>query len=63
VICYLIWYHALGRIGASRLATFSYLQPLFATLTAIPLIGEVAGWPVVLGGVLVLSGVALAEKR
>jgi drug/metabolite transporter (DMT)-like permease len=63
VLCYLIWYHALGKLGASRVAMFSYLQPLFATLSAIPLIGEAAGWAVAVGGVLVLGGVALAEKR
>lgn len=34
-ICYLIYYYALTRISASRLAAFVYLEPVIATLMAV----------------------------
>jgi drug/metabolite transporter (DMT)-like permease len=62
ILSYLIYYYALSRIPASRVSAFSYLQPVFATLLAIPLLGEMAGWPAAAGGALVLTGVAIAER-
>jgi drug/metabolite transporter (DMT)-like permease len=62
VICYLIYYHALSRIPASRVSAFAYLQPLFATMMALPILGENLSSGVVLGGLLVLAGVWLTER-
>jgi drug/metabolite transporter (DMT)-like permease len=57
VVCYLIYYHALSKISASRVSAFSYSQPLIATLTGFVALGEPVTGAVALGGVLVLSGV------
>lgn len=57
VVCYLIYYHALSKIPASRVAAFSYSQPLIATLTGFVTLGEPVTAAVALGGMLVLSGV------
>ncbi len=57
VVCYLIYYHALSKISASRVSAFSYSQPLIATLTGFVALGEPVTAAVALGGVLVLSGV------
>jgi drug/metabolite transporter (DMT)-like permease len=57
VVCYLIYYHALSKIPASRVAAFSYSQPLIATLTGFAALGEPVTAAVAVGGVLVLSGV------
>lgn len=62
VIAYLIYYYALERIPASRLSAFSYLQPLFATLMAIPTLGEYPTRSLLIGGVLVVCGVFVAER-
>ncbi len=62
VVCYLIFYWALAHIPASRVSAFSYLQPLFATLLAIPLLGEVITVPLMLGGALVFAGVLMTER-
>lgn len=62
VFCYLIYYHALKWIPASRVSTFSYLQPLIATLLAIVLLDETPAKSLFLGGGLVLAGVYLAER-
>ena len=62
VLCYLIYYYALAHIPASRVAAFSYLQPLLATVLAIPLLGEHPTTSLVAGGCLVLLGVFVAER-
>jgi len=62
VLCYLIYYYALAHIPASRISAFSYLQPLLATVLAIPLLGENPTLSLVSGGLLVLVGVFVAER-
>jgi len=62
VICYLIFYYALTQIPASKVAAFGYLQPLLATLLAVPLLGESITAGTVVGGSLVFSGICLAER-
>ncbi|HET8546632.1 MAG TPA: DMT family transporter, partial [Bryobacteraceae bacterium] len=62
VLCYLIYYHALTCIPASRVAAFSYVQPLLATVLAIPTLGERPTTALVAGGALVLAGVIMAER-
>ena len=37
---YLIYYYALARMPASRMAAFQYLQPVFASLMAVMILGE-----------------------
>lgn len=57
VVCYLIYYHALSKIPASRVAAFSYSQPFIATLTGFAALGEPVTVAVAAGGLLVLGGV------
>lgn len=63
VLCYLIFYHALTRIDASRVAAFSYAQPVIASLTGLAVLREPITLPVATGGMLVLSGVWLTGRR
>lgn len=62
VVCYLIYYYALGHIPASRVSAFSYLQPLLAPLLAIPMLAEYPTKSLVAGGALVLLGVFVTER-
>jgi drug/metabolite transporter (DMT)-like permease len=62
VLCYLIYYYALRYIPASRISAFSYVQPLLATLMAVPLLGEHITSALALGGVFILGGVYLTER-
>ncbi len=62
VLCYLIYYYALAHVPASRVSAFSYLQPLIATVLAIPLLGENPTTSLIAGGSLVLVGVFVAER-
>lgn len=59
VVSYLLWYWALGRTDASKVAVFSNLQPVATALAAWLVLGERIGWEVGVGGVLVLAGVRL----
>lgn len=62
VVSYLIYYYALTYIPASRVSAMSYLQPLLATLMAIPMLHERADVSLLAGGALVLTGVCVAER-
>jgi drug/metabolite transporter (DMT)-like permease len=61
VLSYAIWFAALGRTDASKVAVFSNLQPVATALAAWALLGEPLTWEVVVGGALVLLGVRLTQ--
>jgi drug/metabolite transporter (DMT)-like permease len=62
VVAYLIYYWALRHMAASRLAAFSYLMPLLATILGILLLGERVTWYLLVGGAFILLGVSLIER-
>lgn len=62
VISYLLWYFALSRLEASKVAVFSNLQPVFTALAALVLLQEPIHWELVAGGALVLAGVRLTQR-
>ena len=59
VVSYFLWYWALGRTDASKVAVFSNLQPVVTAVAAWLVLGERIGWEVAVGGALVLAGVRL----
>ena len=59
VVSYLLWYWALGRTDASKVAVFSNLQPVATAVAAWLVLGEHIGWEVGVGGALVLTGVRI----
>jgi drug/metabolite transporter (DMT)-like permease len=61
VIAYLIWYWALGRLAAARVAIFTNLQPLATAILAHLFLDEQVTWSFLLGGAVVISGVLLAQ--
>ena len=62
VICYLIYYHALTHISASRVSAFIYLEPLIATLMGVAFLGERITGSLVAGGTVIFTGVFLTER-
>lgn len=62
IIAYLIYYHALRYLGATRLSMLSYLQPVFATTFAVTLLDETITGTLLTGGALILAGVFAAER-
>ncbi|MBI1749963.1 MAG: DMT family transporter [Acidobacteria bacterium] len=62
VVAYLIFFWALRHLAASRLAAFTYFQPILATLLGVAVLGEELTHNLLGGGALVLVGVYLAER-
>lgn len=62
VISYLLWYFALSRLEASKVAVFSNLQPVFTAVAALLLLQEPIHWELTVGGALVLFGVRLTQR-
>jgi drug/metabolite transporter (DMT)-like permease len=62
VICYLIYYYALARMEASRLAAFSYLQPVLAIVFGIVVLQEHVTFALVVSGLVIFIGVYITER-
>lgn len=61
-LCYLWWNDGVRKIGAGRTAVFTFVAPVAAMLSAIPILGE---WPTLaqlVGGALILGGLFLAHR-
>lgn len=61
VISYLLWYYALSKLDASKVAIFSNFQPVFTALASYWLLHEPLHWNLVVGGAAVLLGVRLIQ--
>ncbi|WP_371361438.1 putative amino-acid metabolite efflux pump [Sporomusa rhizae] len=62
VFGYYMWYTGVERIGPVRTSAFSYLNPLFAILTGIWLLGEHLTIYTIGGGGMVIAGLYLTNK-
>jgi drug/metabolite transporter (DMT)-like permease len=62
-IALLFWYEAMINEEISRLVIFVYLMPVFAVVFSYILIGEIISIQTLLFAVLIISGVALAQKN
>lgn len=58
---YLFWYGALERVEVTRVAALLYAEPLVTFVAAALLLGERVSAVVVIGGVLVLASVLVAQ--
>ncbi|WP_426754413.1 DMT family transporter [Myxococcus sp. Y35] len=61
VVAYLLWYYALSKVPASKVAVFSNLQPAATALAAWAILDEALHWEIAVGGALVLLGVRLTQ--
>ncbi len=62
-VTYSGWVYLLKRIHAARVASFQYLIPLLALALAYPIVGEQPTLPVLVGALLIVGGVAIANAR
>lgn len=60
---YLTWNAALRRAPASQVSSFIYLSPPIAVFIGWVWLGEQPGWLTLIGGVVTIGGVALANAR
>lgn len=58
----LLWIGGIARIGPARAAVFFNLLPIFTVGLAIALLGEMLTLPLVLGGLLTILGVVVAQR-
>src|SRR2546421_384523 len=63
VAAYLLWYWALAHLPAARVAVFTNLQPLATAVLAHFILGEHITPQFVVGAVVVISGVVMAQLR
>jgi len=62
IVAYLLYYFAVDRLDPSKVAVFTYLQPLIAAAIAFAVRGEPITARLVGGGALILAGVVAAER-
>ncbi len=63
VIAYVIWYVSIQRVGSSRTSVYSNLVPVVALALAAVLLGERIAPLQLVGGAIVLVGIALTRKK
>lgn len=61
VFSYTLYYWLLKQISAVRLAVFSNIQPVIATVVAFFVLGEIPGVAFYIGAAVVLTGVIITE--
>ena len=61
IFAYFLWYYALGRIAASKVAIFANLQPVLTTVLSVTLLGQAITPIFVIGGAIALTGVILTQ--
>ncbi len=59
---YGLWYYALSRLDASKVAVFNNLQPIFTTVLSMIFLGHVLTPVFFVGGIIAISGVLLTQK-
>jgi drug/metabolite transporter (DMT)-like permease len=62
VVSSLLWYGAIGRLGAARTAIYANMESFFAVLAAAILLGERVEGTALLGGIAVVAGVLLTRR-
>ena len=61
--CYVLWNTAMANIGAVKTTVYLYMAPLFTMITAYIILGERITWMAVMGTVILLTGMVMAEKK
>ena len=62
-LTYALWMTALRRLSATNVAAFQYVIPLNAVTISVLALGEPLTIGLIVGGIAILAGVALAQER
>ncbi len=62
-VAYIIWYYALKKTDAGKVALFNNLQPVFTTILAVIVFGYSISGLFIGGGLLIIAGVMVAQKK
>ena len=63
VISYLFWNQGVAQLGANQAGHYIHLNPVFGSLLAIILLGEVFAWYHAVGAMLVATAILLSAAR
>ncbi len=63
VIAYGIWYNLLARYDVVQIVPYALLNPVTGVAAGALLLDEALGWQKILGGLIVLAGVAIIQVR
>jgi drug/metabolite transporter (DMT)-like permease len=63
VLCFIMWNKAISIIGSVKATNYIYLVPLITIVTSIIVLKEKVNLLMILGGVLILSGVYINESK
>ena len=61
-IAYLVYFGLIARVGSTKATTVTYLAPVFGVGWGVGLLGEALGVEMLVGGAVVLLGVAIASR-
>jgi drug/metabolite transporter (DMT)-like permease len=61
-VAYIIWYYGVEKLGNTRTSTYSNVVPVVALAVAWIWLGEVPTTPQLVGTVVILSGVTVAQS-
>lgn len=59
---YVLWYYALTKIEASKLAVFNNLQPVLTTILSLLIFGTPVSLQFIAGGSMIIGGVILTQR-
>lgn len=59
---YALWYYALSKIEASKLAVFNNVQPLLTTIFSFYIFGTEPGMLFICGGLIAIAGVIITQR-
>ena len=63
VVGYGIWYYLLRHHTVGQIVPFSLMQPVIGVVSGMLILGEELTWHKLVGGILVLTGVAIIQIR
>jgi len=61
VFAYYLWYYAIARIEVGKVAVFTNLQPILTTILAVLVLGQSITAAFIIGGIIAISGVVVAQ--
>ncbi len=62
-LAYVLYFRLIGDVGATTASAVNYVVPVAAVLISIAVLGEPVTWNLLVGGLVVLAGMAYAENR
>ena len=62
IVSYILWYYALARIEATRVAIFTNGQPILTAILSIVFLHQTITLPFIIGGAITIAGVFLTQR-